>query len=381
MTSVAVLGMGIIPLGKHPEQSLVEMAVQSAYLAVKDAGIRPEKIEAGFFANALANRLFGDGTIGQNVFWEIGINKIPVVNVENACTSGSTAFYLAYNAIAAGQAEAALVVGAEKMCVPEFGLLNSGETELDTRLGLVAPASFALRAVRHMHEFGTTVEQLAAVAVKNRRHGGMNPSAYFRKPITLEEVLAAPMIVDPLTRLQCCPIADGAAAVVLGSNSLAGSNQRAVSVNAAVLCTGGYESPQDITHWETDYRGCRLAYEKAGIGPKDLDVVECHDAFTIAEILHYEALGLCPPGEGGKMASRGETALGGRIPVNVSGGLLSRGHPVAATGVAQICEIVAQLRHEAGPRQVEKAKVGLAHCMGGDKAGDTKSCTVSIFSV
>ncbi|MBI5603141.1 MAG: thiolase family protein [Deltaproteobacteria bacterium] len=380
MASVAVLGIGIIPFGKHPEQTVVEMAVQSAYLAVKDAGIRPGQVEAGFFANVLAGRLFGDGTIGQNIFWEIGINKIPVVNVENACTSGSTAFYLAYNAIASGQAEAALVVGAEKMCVPEFGLINSGETELDTQLGLVAPASFALRAVRHSHEFGTSAEQLAAVAVKNRRHAGMNPLAYFRKPITLEEVLAAPMIVDPLTRLQCCPIADGAAAVVLGSNSLAGSNRRAVSINAATLCTGSYESPQNMTLWETDYRGCRLAYEKAGIGPEDLDVVECHDAFTISEILHYEALGLCPPGEGGRMVLGGQTALGGRIPVNVSGGLLSRGHPVAATGVVQICEIITQLRQEAGARQVEGARIGLAHCMGGDKAGDTKSCTVSIFS-
>ena len=381
MASVAVLGIGIIPFGKHPEQTVVDMAVQSAYLAVKDAGIKPGQVEAGFFANALAGRLFGDGTIGQNVFWEIGINRIPVINVENACTSGSTAFYLAYNAIASGQAEAALVVGAEKMCVPEFGLINSGETELDPQLGLVAPAGFAIRAVRHRHEFDTTAEQLAAVAVKNRRHAGMNPLAYFRKLITLEEVLAAPMIVDPLTRLQCCPIADGAAAVVLGSNSLAKANRRAISINATILCTGSYESPQNMTLWETDYRGCRLAYEKAGIGPEDLDVVECHDAFTISEILHYEALGLCPPGEGGRMVSDGQTALGGRIPVNVSGGLLSRGHPVAATGVAQICEIVTQLRHEAGPRQVEGAKIGLAHCMGGDKAGDTKSCTVSIFSV
>lgn len=380
MTSVAVLGIGIIPFGKHLEKSLVDMAAQAAYLAIKDAGIRPEQIEAGFFANALASRLFGDGTIGQNVFWEVGINKIPVVNVENACTSGSTAFYLAYNAIAAGQVEMALVVGAEKMCVPEFGLINSGETELDSQLGLVAPASFAIRAARHSHEFGTTAEHMAAVAVKNRNHAGLNPMAYFRKAISLEEVLAAPMIVDPLTRLQCCPIADGAAAVVIGSQSLARSDNRAVTINTAILCTGGYENPQNMTQWETDYRGCRLAYEKAGIGPEDLDVVECHDAFTIAEILHYEALRLCRTGEGGRLVEEGHTRLGGRIPVNVSGGLLSRGHPVAATGVAQIVEIVTQLRREAGSRQVEGARVGLAHCMGGDKAGDTKSCTVSILT-
>ncbi|MBI5585362.1 MAG: thiolase family protein [Deltaproteobacteria bacterium] len=379
MASAAVIGVGITPFGKYQEQTLVEMAVQAAYEALKDSGLRPGQIEGGFFANALANRLFGDGTIGQNVFWEIGLNKIPVVNLENACTSGSTAFYLAYNAVAAGQAEAVIVAGAEKMWVPDFGLINSGESELETQLGLVAPASFALRAVRHMLEYGTTIEQLARVAVKNRSHAQKNPRAFFQKPITLEEVLAAPLIVDPLTRLQCCPIADGAAALILASPALAEKIGRAVPVRAAVLCTGSYENPQDLARWETDYRGCRLAYEQAGIGPEDLDLVECHDAFTIAEILHYEALGLCPPGEGGRLVSEGATELGGRIPVNVSGGLLSRGHPVAATGVAQIVEIVTQLRREAGPRQVPGARIGLAHCMGGDKAGDTKSFTAVVL--
>jgi acetyl-CoA acetyltransferase len=232
-----------------------------------------------------------------------------------------------------------------------------------------------------MKEFGTTPQQLAQVAVKNRRHGNLNPFAQFREPITVEEVLNSPIIVEPFTRLQCCPNADGAAAAVVCSTSMAKKLSRAVNVEAAILCTGSYENPQDLTHWETDYRACRLAYEKAGIGPKDLDVVECHDAFTISEILHYEALGLCPKGEGGKLVERGETALGGRIPVNVSGGLLSRGHPVGATGVAQIIEIVTQLRNEAGARQVEGAKVGLAHCMGGDKAADTKSCTIVVLSV
>ncbi len=381
MSAVAVIGAGIIAFGKHPEQTLVDMAAQAAFQALRDSGLRPGQVEIGFFASGLAGRLFGDMTVGQNAFWEVGINRIPIINVENACTSGSTAFFLAYNAIASGQAEIAMVVGAEKMCVPEFGLINSGDSELDTQLGLVAPASFALRAVRHMLDYGTTVEQLAQVAVKNRRHAQQNPIAYFNKPIGLEEVLKAPMIVDPLTRLQCCPIADGAAAVILGSPALAKKIGRAVSIKAAILCTGSYENPQDLARWETDYRGCRLAYEKAGIGPEDLDLVECHDAFTIAEILHYEALGLCPPGEGGRLVAEGHTALGGRIPVNVSGGLLSRGHPVAATGVAQIVEIVTQLRREAGPRQVPDARIGLAHCMGGDKAGDTKSCTVAVLGV
>jgi acetyl-CoA acetyltransferase len=230
-----------------------------------------------------------------------------------------------------------------------------------------------------METYGVGPEQLARVAVKNRDHAARNPLAMFTGPITVEEVLAAPMIADPLTRLQCCPIADGAAALVLGSPDMARRFGPAVGVEAAVLGSGGYESPQDLARWETDFRVCALAYEEAGLGPEDLDVVECHDAFTISEILHYEALGLCPPGQGGGLIADGQTAIGGRIPVNPSGGLLSRGHPVGATGVAQIIEVALQLRGEAGLRQVEGARVGLAHCMGGDKAGDTKSCTAVIL--
>jgi acetyl-CoA acetyltransferase len=380
MSIAAVAGAGIIPFGKHSDRTLVDMAAEAAYLALKDAGIDPGRIDMAFFANGVAGRLFGDSTIGQNVFWEVGINRIPVFNVENACASGSTAFYLASSMIAAGQAKMALVVGAEKMCVPQFGLINSGETEIDTRLGLVAPASFALRAKRHMEEFGTTPEQLAMVSVKNRRHAGLNPFAQFRDPLSIQEVLTSPMIVDPLTRFQCCPIADGAAAVLVCHPETAKRMKRAIQVECAILCTGNYENPQDLARWETDRRACQMAYEQAGVGPEDLDVIECHDAFSISEILHYEAMDLCLEGEGGRFVEEGHTTLGGRIPVNVSGGLMSRGHPVGATGVAQICEIVCQLRKEAGPRQVPDVKVGLAHCMGGDKAGDTKSCTITILS-
>ncbi len=381
MAKPVVAGVGMIPFGKYPERSLVDMGAEAAFIALEDAGLLPAQVDAGFFACGLASRLFGDSTIGQNVLWEVGVNRIPVVNVENACTSGSTAFCLACNAVNSGQAEVVLVLGAEKMCVPEFGLINSGESEWDTQLGLVAPASFALRARRHMEEYGTSAEQMAQVAVKNRVHASANPMALFNGPITIEEVLAAPMIVDPLTRLQCCPIADGAAALVVCSQAAARRLGLAgIRVEAAILGTGGYESPQDLANWETDYRVCAQAYEKAGLGPEDLDVVECHDAFTISEILHYEAMGLCPPGQGGRFVGEGHASLGGQVPVNPSGGLLSRGHPVGATGVAQIIEVVNQLRGLAGPRQIEGARIGLAHCMGGDKAGDTKSCTVAILS-
>ncbi len=381
MPLASVIGAGITPFGTHPDKTIVDMGAEAGYRALRDAGIAPSKIEAGFFANGLAGRLFGDSTIGQNVFWEIGIHKIPVVNVENACTSGSTAFYLACNMVAAGQAETAMVIGAEKMCVPEFGMIHSGETELDTRLGMIAPAGFAMRAVRYMDEFGCRPEQIAQVAVKNRRHACLNPKAQFQQPISLEAVLGSPMIADPLTRFQCCPIADGAAAVIICSHNTAKKFRKPVRVESIVLCSGSYGNEQDMVLWETDARGCALAYEKAAIGPEDIDVIECHDAFTISEILHYEALGLCDPGRGVALLEAGHTAIGGRQPVNVSGGLLSRGHPVGATGVAQICEIAAQLRNEAGGRQVEKANTGLAHCMGGDKSGDTKSCTVSVLSV
>lgn len=268
MATVAVGGVGIIPFGKHAGRMVVDMAAEAAYLALKDAGVKPGEIGMGFFASAGAAALFGDITAGQNVFWEVGINRIPVFNIENACTSGSTAFYLACNAISSGAVESALVVGAEKLYVPNVGLINSGANELDTRLGLVTPASFALRAARHMLDFGTTVEQLARVAVKNRRHARDNPVAQFREPLTIEEVLAAPVIADPLTRPMCCPIADGAAAVVLCSPESAARRGRAVNVLSAVFCTGSYENPQDLSRWETDYRACRMAYEQAGVGPE-----------------------------------------------------------------------------------------------------------------
>lgn len=376
----AIVGMGMIPCGKHLERSVIDMATEAVYLALKDAGIKPGQVDACFFGNVLAGRLFGSSTIGQNVFWEVGINRVPVVNVENACTSGSTALYLGYNMIAAGQAEVVLAAASEKMYVKNAGLVDAGLDELDTLLGLAAPATFGIRARRYMQEFGAAEKQLALVAVKNRNHARFNPMAQFREPITVEEVLASPMVADPLTRLQCCPIADGAAAVVLCSPALAKRLGRAVNIEAAVLATGGYSNPPNLTGFDTVRRAAHLAYEKAGIGPGDLHVVECHDAFTITEIMNYEALGFCPLGQGGKLVEEGHTKFGGRLPVNVSGGLLSRGHPVGASGLVQAAEIITQLRGEAGPRQVQGARLGLVHNMGGDKDGDVRACTVSILS-
>ncbi|MFO1401408.1 MAG: thiolase family protein [Steroidobacteraceae bacterium] len=380
MSGVYVAGVGMTPFQRAARTDLAGMAREAALLALRDSGLAAARIGAGYFANVLGPQLTGETTAGQFVLAALGVNRVPVVNVENACTSGSTAFWLAVTGIRSGEVDAALVIGAEKMSVPGLGLLRGGLEEIETQLGLVAPASFAMRARRHMHEFGTTPEQLAQVSVKNRRHAALNPLAQFREAVTLEQVLGSPLIADPITRLQCCPVADGAAALVLVSDALAASARRAIRVDAAILCSGGYENPADLARWETDRRGCELAYQRAGIGPEDLDVVECHDAFSIAEIMHCEALGLCAPGEGGRLVASGATALGGRTPVNVSGGLLSRGHPVAATGCAQVVEVVQQLRGECGARQVDGARVGLAQCMGGDQAADTKSCTVIVVS-
>lgn len=380
MAEVFVAGIGSVAFARHPDRSLLSLAVEAGGAALADAGLSPDAIGAAYFASALAARLFGDTTVGQSVTGALGIVRVPVVNLENACTSGSTGIVLAAQAIRAGDVEAALVIGAEKMCVPQMGLINSGESDIETLLGRVAPASFALRAFDHAARFGTTPEQMAAVAVKNRAHAALNPSAQFREPITVEQVLASPMIATPLTRLQCCPIADGASAVVLVSATLARRLASTIALEATVLRSGDYRNGQDLAVWATDHDGAALAYERAGIGPEDLDLVECHDAFTIAEILHYEALRLCPVGEGGAFAVSSAPRLGGRIPVNPSGGLLSRGHPPGATGVEQVCEIVRHLRGAAGARQVEGARVGLAHCMGGDQGEDTKSMSVIIAS-
>jgi acetyl-CoA acetyltransferase len=381
MRQVDVIGVGIMNFGKHVDKTLVDLGGKVAIEALKDSGIKPSQIGAGFFANMQAGHLLGDFTIGENVLWAAGINEVPVFNIENACTSGSSAFNLAWTGIAFGAYDTAIVVGAEKLILPNVGLMQAGKTELDTLEGLVVPTAFAMRANLHMATYGTTKEQLAMVSVKNRRHAALNPLAYYRDPLTVEDVLNSPMIADPLTRLMCCPNSDGAAAVVLCASELSNRyTSRPVHVAASVLATGSYENPCNLAQWNTDKRASSIAYEKAGLGPEDLDAVECHDAFTVSEIFHYESLGLCPEGEGGRFVESGATSLGGKIPVNVSGGLLSKGHPIGATGVSQLVEGIRQLRGVAGASQVEGAKVFMAECMGADKDGDCKTCTINILT-
>ena len=380
MRDVYIIGAGMTQFGKHLERSLRDLGREACLEAIKDAGIEPEQIQAGYCGNALAPAIQGETGVGQNVFWEVGIKGIPIVNMENACASGSTALREGWMAVAGGFYDMAIVAGVEKSVMPKGKMLDVGAGELDTKLGDVFPGYFATIAQKHMERYGTTREQMAQVSVKNHFNGTLNPYAQFQKTFTLEEVLNSPMIADPLTLYSCCPNSDGAAAVVLCSEEKAKKlNGRRIKVAASVLTTGTYENQRDITKWDVEIRAAEEAYGMASLGPEDLDVVEVHDAFTICEIIHYEGLGLCPLGEGGRLMEEGATELSGRIPVNPSGGLLSKGHPVGASGVGQVVEIVWQLRGDAGKRQVKNARVGMAGIMGGNKEGDTRACTVHIL--
>lgn len=380
MGDVLIIGASMTEFGKHPDRSLRDLGFEACLNAIRDAGITPEEIEAGYCANALAPIIQGETGVGQNVFWEVGINEIPIVNVENACASGSTALWEGWMAVAGGFYDMVIIAGVEKAVMPKGTPLNVGAGELETNLGDVFPGYFALIAQKHMEKFGTTREQMAKVSVKNHFNGTLNPYAQFHKLFSLEEILNSPIIADPLTLYSCCPNSDGAAALILCSQEKARKmDVRPVRIVASVLTTGIYDNQRDITGWEIEKRAAKKAYDMASLAPEDLDVAEVHDAFTICEIIHYEGLGLCPPGEGGRFVDEGVTQLGGRIPVNPSGGLLSKGHPVGASGVAQVVEIVWQLRNEAGKRQVKNPRVGLAQIMGGNKEGDTRACTVHIL--
>jgi len=368
------------PFGRHSDRSLRDLGREACLAALRDAGVRPSEIESGYCGNALAPALQGETGVGQSVLWEVGVRGIPVVNVENACASGSTALHEGWKAVAGGFSDTALVVGVEKSVMPKGTMLNVGAAEIEAQLGDVFPGTFALMAQQHMARYGTTREQIAQVAVKNSGHGVLNPYAQRRKALTREDVLGSLMIAEPLTLYSCCPNSDGAAAVVLASGERARrAGGRAIRIAASTLTTGLYDGRRDLTFWPSEITAARQAYEQAALGPADMGVVEVHDAFTICEIVHCEGLGLCPPGEGGRLIEEGATALGGRVPVNPSGGLLARGHPVGASGVAQAVEIVWQLRGQAGDRQVTGARVGLAQIMGGSQQGDVRACTVHIL--
>jgi acetyl-CoA acetyltransferase len=380
MRDVYVIGVGMTLLGRHLDKRLRDLGKIACFSALKDAGLEPKDIQAGFCGNALAPAIQGETGVGQNVYWEVGINKIPILNIENACCSGSSAFREAWLSVASGLYDVAMAVGVEKTYTEKGGMLDIGKPDLDLMLGLVLPAPFAFVANRYIHDFGISKEDLALVAVKNRFHGSLNPYSQFREPVTAEEVIQSPMISDPLTRLSCCPLSDGAAAAILVSKEKAEKlGKKIVKVAASILQSGSYDNPMNLSNWDLNIRASEEAYNRAGIGPEDIDLAEVHDCFTISELVHYESLGFAKEGEGVKLLKDRSTYIGGKVPFNVSGGLLAKGHPVGCTGVAQIVEAVWQLRGEANKRQVENARVAMTHTMGGVKEGDCKAVTINIL--
>ena len=378
MRDVAAIGAGMVRFAKQPDKTLAEIAWPAVKQAIDDSGVAKRDIEAAWCGTALGGMMSG-----QRILKAIGLTGLPIVNVENACSSSSSAFREAWVAVASGLYDVALVIGVEKLTKFGGGTLPLESEDFEVAHGMVMPALYGMRAKRYMHDYGLTPEQLAGVAVKAHDHGALNEDAQYRNRITVDEVMAARPIADPFTLLHCCPSGDGAAALVIAAESVAARyTAKPVRVRASELASGKYMTGfRDMTTPEITVRGAAEAYEMAGLGPEDIDVAEVHDAFTIAELLYYEALGFCERGDAAALLEDGETSLGGRIPVNPSGGLLSKGHPIGATGAAQMVEIVRQLRGECGERQVEGAKVGLTHCTGGGISGfDHGACSIHIFS-
>ena len=386
MREVAIVGVSMIKFGRYPDRDVAQLAAQAGLEALKDGSMEMKNIEALYSGN-----LYQTSGSGQRILQQMGQTGIPVVNVANACATGSTAFREAYFAIASGAYDCVMAVGSEQM--GKQGLLGSrGDpaTSLEGRVGsYMMPAVFGMAGMEHMRMHGTSQEQFALASVKNHFHSTANPLAQYQKESPLDEVLNSRVIAYPNTLLMCCPTGDGAAAAILCSAEKARQfTTQPIKVAASVLTSDPF-SDRDLTLPDINTltrNAAKLAYEQAGVGPEDLDQVELHDCFATAELLHYENLGLCGEGEAGAHVASGAPWLGNKIPtkyeedvaplvdkgyqpkskavVNASGGLLSKGHPLGATGVANIAEIVFHLRGQAGDRQVENSKVGMAHVIG-----------------
>lgn len=377
MSEAYIVGAAMIPMAKHRESSYSGLAIPAVLNALKSAGVSPKEVDA-----VVCGHAFGGMLTGQRIVKEMGIGAVPVTNVDNACSGGATALHLAWKDVQAGRDDIVLVIGVDKLTQFGGGTLPLVTEDPEVQQGMVMPALYAMRARRYLHERGVGLDTLAGVSVKARRHGARNPYAQFRSEVTTEEVLASRPICDPLTLLQCCPTGDGAAAVLVVSEAARKRLGRpAVRIAASILHSGEATAGfRDMLRPEISYHSAADAYEAAGFGPQDLDLVELHDAFSIAELVYYEALGLCEPGGSAAFLKAGRSTYGGDVVVNPSGGLLSKGHPVGASGVAQAVEVYWQLTGQAGERQVPDAKLGLSHVTGGGIAGlDHGACTVHCF--
>lgn len=380
---VAVIGVGTTKFGENWDKNLRQLAIEAGTKAIIDANIRGRDLDAIYLGNMSAGRFVGQEHVASLVSGELGLS-IPATRVEGACASGGLALRQGIFSILSGQHDIVLVGGAEKMTDLLTGgttvaLMGAADQEWEAYYGVTFPSLYAMIARRHMFEFGTTREQMAKVAVKNHHNGSLNPIAQFRKEITVEDVLKSVMVADPLTLFDCSPITDGSAALILCKAELAKKytdNPVYVIGSGQASDTLALHDRRSLTTLDAAVKASKEAYKQAGITPKDIDLAEVHDCFTIAEIVATEDLGFAKKGEGGKLLDEGVTEIGGRIPINTSGGLKAVGHPVGASGVKQAVEIVLQLRGQAGRRQVKDAEIGLTHNVGGTGA----TAVVHIFS-
>jgi acetyl-CoA acetyltransferase len=410
MNNVYIAGVGMTPFGKHTGIGVYELIAQAVNAAVKDSGAELRDIESVYYGTLTHGMLQGQYCVpGPIAMRRMGLQDIPIFTVENACASGSSALHLAAQALRAGSCEIALAVGAEKMNIPDkarmFAVFDSGwdvqsvdankESLLDLGRGIEPPPNttstrpysvfmdvYAAFCRDHMRRWGTTQRQIAAVSAKNHQHSVHNPLSQYRQAYTIDEVLAAPAISYPLTLPMCSPISDGAASVVLctdeGLRRLGLGRSRLVRLRASIVQTGvdrTADQPEDYV----SARAARRAYEQAGIDPADVHIAEVHDATAMGELLNAEALMLVARGESGPAAERGEFSIGGRIPINTSGGLESKGHPIGATGLGQVYELVTQLRGEAGARQVANARIAIQENGGGLIGIEEAVSAVNIF--
>lgn len=408
MRDTYIVGVGMTPFGRFPETSLADLASQAAREAVADAGLMPAQVQAIAFANATQGALEGQhGIRGQAALDGQGFGNAPVFNVENACASASTALNLAHVYVGSDTYDCVLAIGAEKMVMADAAKSMAafeGSWDVHHRDRTIAelaamgrrltpPESagnephsvfmdvYAAFCRHHMALFGTTQRQMAEVCSKNHGHSVHNPRSQYRRAFSVDEVLAARSVAWPLTLPMCSPISDGAAAAIVCSRKmvdLLGLGGRAIRIRASVLMSGEHRDPDQLDS-HVARKAARSAYESAGLGAEDIDVVECHDATAFGEILQSEMLGFFPFGDGGPAAERGETRLGGRIPINPSGGLESKGHPIGATGLGQVFELVTQLRGEAGPRQVAGARIAMVENGGGLRGVEEAAVAMTIL--
>ncbi|MFJ2690507.1 thiolase family protein [Pseudomonas sp. NPDC087336] len=411
MSTVYIAGIAMTVFGRHLERSLDDLAREALNGALQDAGCRTEDLGIAFYAGMTNGPLQGQIAIpGQVVLSKVGIEGIPIYNIENACASGSAAFNLAVQSLKAGTTDVALAIGAEKMNIADklkaLSIFEAGwdisraeqnyQTLVQMGEGVDVPegsesnkpyskfmAIYAAMCRHHMRTYGTTQRQIAAVSAKNHTHSVHNPYSQFRQPLSIEEILAAPPITYPITLPMCAPLSDGAAAAILcteeGLKRIGADKSRCIKVAASVMRSFSNRR-LDQPERHVGRLAANLAYEQAGLGPRDMHVAEVHDASAMGEIIQVENLGFVAPGEGGPAAERGEFTLGGRLPVNTSGGLESKGHPLGATGIGQLYELVTQLRGEAGKRQVEGARHAIQENGGGLQGVEEAAVAIHILS-